>query len=50
MAKMKNYPKKTENMSDEDYQEAVKNYFKLKGLKHLLDFSIDEKKEIVKVG
>ena len=41
------YPKRTDDMSKEDYVEAVKDYFKLKGLKHFQDFSEDEKKAIV---
>jgi len=41
------YPKKTDDMSKEEHQEAVKEYFKLKGLKDFEDFDDDEKKMIV---
>ena len=41
------YPQKTDDISKEDYHVAVKDYFKLKGLKHDDDFSDDEKKIIV---
>ena len=41
------YPKKDEFMSKEEYNNAVKKHFKLKGLNHRDDFSENEKKTIV---
>ena len=41
------YPQKSEDMSDEDYHDAIKEYFKLKGLKHHDDFNEDDKKSII---
>jgi len=38
---------KTDDMSKEDYEKAKKNFFKLKGYKHIDDFSADERKAIV---
>ena len=41
------YPKKLDFPSTEDYNKAVKNFFEVKGFKHIDNFSEDEKKEIV---
>ena len=41
------YPKKDEFESKEEYNNAVKKHFKLKGLNHRDDFSENEKKTIV---
>ena len=41
------YPKRMDDVSKEDYNEAVKNFFKLKGFKHIADFSPEEKNSIV---
>jgi len=41
------YPKNTDYLSKEDYDEAIKKFFKVKGLKHSDDFSDNEKKTIV---
>ena len=41
-------PEKTENMSQEEYQKVLKNYFNQNNLKHRDDFSVEEKKEIVR--
>ena len=41
-------PEKTDNMSQEEYQKVLKNYFNQNNLKHRDDFSVEEKKEIVR--
>ena len=41
------YPQTTDYSSIEDYDEAVKKYFKSKGFRHADDFSDDEKNAIV---
>merc|ERR1712048_1411050 len=41
------YPHKTDDMSIDDHYEAVKKYYKLKGLKYIDDFSDDEKRAII---
>ena len=41
------YPRKSEYSSTEDFEEALKTFYKDKGLKHFDEFSEDEKKEIV---
>jgi len=40
------FPKKTDFTTKEEFDQAVKNYFKLKGLKHIDEFSDDEKREV----
>ena len=41
------YPRKSDYSSTEDFEEALKTFYKDKGLKHFDEFSEDEKKEIV---
>merc|ERR1712243_284848 len=36
------FPKKTDYATKEEFDQAVKSYFKLKGLKHIDEFSDDE--------
>merc|ERR1712083_290034 len=43
-------PEKSEDVSKEDYQKSVKEYFKLKGLKYFGDFSDAEKETLIKEG
>merc|ERR1712109_362896 len=45
---MSEKPEKTDNMSQEEYQKVLKNYFNQNNLKHRDDFSVEEKKEIVR--
>lgn len=44
------FPARTSDMSKEDFDEVVKKWYELKGLKHIDEFNEDEKKSIVEAN
>ena len=41
------YPKRDKNISNEEHQKIVREYFKAKGLNHIADFSEGQIKQII---